>query len=341
MWRCLQLAKLGAGNVAPNPMVGAVLVYNDTIIGEGYHMQYGQAHAEVNCINSVKEADKDLIKQSTLYVSLEPCNHFGKTPPCADLIVKNNIPHVVIACKDPFEAVNGSGIKKMKAAGIKVTEAVLEKEATDLNKRFFTFHTKKRPYIFLKWAQSADHKIAKHNFEAVKISNDITKRLVHKMRSREAAILVGTNTALHDNPALTNRLWAGKNLTRIVLDRFLKLPTHLNIFDDSAPTIIINTGKQAEHGNVLFYKINEKENIIKPILDCLFNLKLTSLIVEGGAMLLQSFIDAGMWDETIMIANDEINIDDGIDAPHLKNEHLINTEKILSDTIRTYSNKNF
>lgn len=340
MQRCLQLAQLGAGSVMPNPMVGAVLVHNHMIIGEGYHQQYGQAHAEVNCINNVKEADRHLINQSTLYVSLEPCNHFGKTPPCTDLISKHQIPEVVIACTDPFEKVNGSGIKKLQAAGIKVIEGILKEEAAELNKRFFTFHKKQRPYIILKWAQSSNLKITNENFEAIKISNEITNRLVHKWRSEEAAILVGTNTALHDNPALTTRLWPGKNPVRIVIDRQLKLPAHLQLFDGSTATIVINTIKQAESTNTFFYKIAEEENLLTALMNLLYHQQLSSLIVEGGALLLQSFIDAGLWEEARIITNNELIIDNGIQSPVLKNNKLITTEHLLSDSIQVYTNKN-
>ena len=339
MQRCLQLAALGAGTVAPNPMVGAVLVYNDAIIGEGYHMQYGQAHAEVNCINSVKEADQHLIKESVLYVSLEPCNHFGKTPPCTDLIIKNEIKEVVIACRDSFEKVNGTGIEKLIAAGIKVTEGILKKEGVELNKRFFTFHEKKRPYINLKWAQSNDQFIAQKNYKPVQITNDLTNRLVHKWRSEEAAILVGTNTALHDNPKLTTRLWKGKNPVRIVIDLFLKLPTRLHLFDNSVYTIVINTIKNEEGENISFLKIDEKDDLLAALMDILYNKKLTSLIVEGGARLLQSFIDAGLWDEARVITNNSLLLQEGIAAPVLPITNLISTEIILTDTICSFKNK--
>ena len=240
MHRCLELASLGMGNVAPNPMVGAVLVYDNRIIGEGYHMQFGGPHAEVNCINSVKPADRELISKSSLYVSLEPCNHFGKTPPCSDLIIKNRIPEVVIACTDPFEKVNGSGINKLMEAGVKVITGILEKNAISLNTRFFTFHQQKRPYIILKWAQSANKKISGKNGEPVRISHALTDRLVHRWRSEEAAIMVGTNTALKDNPSLTTRLWKGKNPIRIVVDNQLKIPSAFTLFNGEAPLIIFN-----------------------------------------------------------------------------------------------------
>ncbi|HJW16280.1 MAG TPA: bifunctional diaminohydroxyphosphoribosylaminopyrimidine deaminase/5-amino-6-(5-phosphoribosylamino)uracil reductase RibD, partial [Flavisolibacter sp.] len=246
MARCLQLAQLGAGNVAPNPMVGAVLVYNDAIIGEGYHEKYGAAHAEVNCINSVIDGERHLISQSTLYVSLEPCAHFGKTPPCADLIVKLKIPKVVIGCRDPFVQVDGKGIEKLLAAGVEVTTGILEKECKELNKLFFTFHTLHRPYIILKWAQTSDGKIAyptlrKKSSSPVSrlfITNAYTNRLVHKWRSEQMAILVGTNTAMHDDPSLNTRLWPGNSPVRLVIDKELALPPGLKLFDGSIPTIV-------------------------------------------------------------------------------------------------------
>lgn len=336
MHRCLQLAKLGAGNVAPNPVVGAVLVYEDSIIGEGYHQQYGAAHAEVNCINSVLNTNQSLIKKSTLYVSLEPCVHFGKTPPCADLIIKNNIPNVVIACKDNYAAVNGKGIQKLQQAGVNITVGILEKEALELNKRFFTFYTKQRPYIILKWAESSDEKIAKEDFSAVKISNDITNRQVHKWRSEEAAILVGTNTALQDNPSLTTRLWKGNNPVRLVIDLQLKLPLSLHIFDGSVKTIVFNKIKQAIENGIVFYKLPEGENIIASLSDALYQLKIESVMVEGGTKLLQSFIDQNYWDEARVITNEQLIIGNGIKAPQLKNNILISTERVNDDLISFY-----
>ncbi len=336
MRRCLQLAKLRAGHVAPNPMVGAVLVYQNTIIGEGYHQQHGQAHAEVNCINSVSEAHKSLIEKSTLYVSLEPCAHHGKTPPCADLIIKNNIPNVVIACRDVYAEVDGKGIQKLQQVGINIITGILEKEALELNKRFFTFHTKKCPYIILKWAQSNDAKIAELNFSAVKITNDTTNRLVHQWRSQEAAILVGTNTALHDNPKLTTRFWEGKNPVRLVIDRQLKLPASLHLFDGSVKTIVFNQIKEGQENGIMFYKLDVDENIIPGLLNALYQLNIQSVLVEGGAILLQSFIDQHCWDEARVIINEELNIGDGIKAPLLKNNRLIDTQKIGVDLISTY-----
>ena len=239
--RCIQLAKNGLGTTYPNPMVGSVIVYNDEIIGEGWHQKAGESHAEVNAINSVK--DKSLLSKSTIYVSLEPCSHFGKTPPCCDLIIKNNIPNVVIGTVDPFAKVAGNGIKKLLEAGKNVTIGILEDECNDLNKRFFTFHTKKRPYIILKWAESADGFIApssKDKKEPVWITNEISRQLVHKWRSEEQAILVGTQTVLDDNPSLTTRDWFGKNPIRIVLDQNNKISKENHIFDSQAKTLSIS-----------------------------------------------------------------------------------------------------
>ena len=336
MSRCLQLAELGSGSVAPNPMVGALLVHEGRVIGEGYHRQYGQAHAEVNCINSVPEPLQHLISKSTLYVSLEPCNHFGQTPPCTDLIIKKAIPEVIIACRDSFEKVNGTGIQKLKDAGVNVIVGVLEKEAKELNRRFFCFHQEQRPYIILKWAQANDGKIANADRSPVRISNELTDRLVHKWRSEEAAIMVGTQTALHDNPSLTTRLWPGKDPVRIVIDKYLKLPVSLNLFDGKAQTIILNTVKQEEDGSNTYYKIAGEEDVVAVTLNLLHQRNLTSLIVEGGATLIQSFIDAGCWDEARVITNKNLQIENGIGAPVLKGAILFKKEQLISDELCFY-----
>jgi diaminohydroxyphosphoribosylaminopyrimidine deaminase/5-amino-6-(5-phosphoribosylamino)uracil reductase len=336
MERCLQLAQLGAGKVAPNPMVGAVLVYENRIIGEGYHQQYGQAHAEVNCINSVAAEDRALIDKSTLYVSLEPCAHHGKTPPCADLIVAQKIPVVVIGCKDDYQEVNGKGIEKLQANGVHVITGVLEEKCIALNRRFFTFHQQKRPYIILKWAQSNNGKISGADDKRIFISNAMTNRLVHKWRSEEAAILVGTNTALKDDPALTVRLWPGNDPVRLVIDDTLQLPSTLKLFDRSAKTIVFNTLKQQEDDGLLFYKI-DKTNSVTAILKALYTLRLQSVIVEGGATLLRSFIDAGLWDEARIITNTTLVIKRGIDAPILNDSVLQKQEQLLNDSIGYYT----
>ena len=370
MQRCLELAVKGAGYVAPNPMVGAALVYEDRIIGEGWHQQYGEAHAEVNCIASVKEEDRHLIAQSTLYVSLEPCAHFGKTPPCADLIIQHKISKVVIGCRDPFKEVDGKGIEKLQAAGIEVILASdeLEKECITLNKRFFTFYKKQRPFIILKWAQTADGKIAYPNspqgkrldssnnkkpfaFSDAKIppaggggarliiSNEFSNRLVHKWRSEEAAILVGTTTALSDDPELTTRLWQGPSPIRLILDMDLRLPATLKIFNREVKTIIFNSIKQEEQNNLIYYQLKENSNLIPQLLTALYQLKIQSVLVEGGAKLLQSFIDEGVWDEVRIIKNEELIINNGLNAPVFSNSEKISEQKLLSDTIEIYEPK--
>ncbi len=339
MSRCLQLAKLGAGNVAPNPMVGAVLVYNDVIIGEGYHQQYGGPHAEVNCFDSVVQHMQAFISQSTLYVSLEPCSHFGKTPPCADLVIQNKVAKVVIACRDPFEKVNGAGIEKLKAAGIEVVEGILKKEAEELNKRFFTFHQKKRPYIFLKWAQTKDGFIAKPGFERLAISNALSNIFTHNMRAGEAAILVGTNTALHDNPALTTRHWPGRQPLRIVIDKHLKLPGGINLFSDDHPTVVINHLKQQQQGQIYFHKIAAEQDLLEQLMNYLYERKIQSLIVEGGSILLSSFVTRNMWDEAVIITNKKLSIQQGIKAPSLPADKFVTDMSILSDTIQRFRNQ--
>lgn len=356
MHRCLELAKLGMGNVAPNPMVGAVLVHENKIIGEGYHKQYGEAHAEVECIKSVKPEHKLFIAQSTLYVSLEPCAHFGMTPPCADLIIKNKIPKVVVGCRDPFVQVNGKGIEKLKDAGIEVIVGVLEKECEALNKRFFVFHTELRPYIILKWAQTADKKIAAGTFPAVGgkkgasrllISGEYANRLSHKWRSQEMAICVGTNTALFDDPELTTRLWPGSNPVRIVVDMNLRMPESLKLFDGKTPTIVFNLhrhnlpfGKIAatdlKEIGVGYYQVTGDVSLIHQMLNALYQMSIQSILVEGGAQLLQSFIDEDIWDEARIITNKALVIGTGLPSPVLKNHRLLNTQNIDSDTIEFY-----
>lgn len=337
MHRCLELARLGAGHVAPNPMVGSVLVYEDRVIGEGYHQLYGKAHAEVNCIASVKPEDERLIPQATIYVSLEPCAHHGKTPPCADLIIAKNISRVVVGCRDPFPQVNGKGIEKLQGAGIEVTVGVLEKECVDLNKRFFGFHTRHRPFVVLKWAQTANGKIAgPANDPRLLISNEITNRLVHKWRAEEAAILVGPRTALLDNPALTARLWTGPDPIRLVIDRDLQLPASLQLFDQKTKTIVFNNHKHEDQGQVQYYQLSTDSSLIQQLLLALHQLKIQSVLVEGGARLLQSFIDEDYWDEARVITNEDLEIPAGLPAPQLQKACLKSRESLLTDTIRYY-----
>ena len=337
MQRCLNLARLGAGFTAPNPMVGAILVHEGRIIGEGHHKKYGEAHAEVNCVQSVLPEDRSLISFSTLYVSLEPCCHYGKTPPCTDLIIREKIPRVVIGCRDPFPAVDGKGIEKLIAHGIVVEFPVLEDLAKDMNRRFFTFHQQQRPYVILKWAQSANQKISEHAVHRIQISNEYSNRLVHKWRSQEAGILVGTNTALADNPELTARLWPGKNPVRIVLDKKLRLPSSLRLFDGLVPTIILNGLSDLKAGDRLFKKIDDPEFEITSILSALYSLDILSVLVEGGAKLLQSFIDSGLWDEIRVITNCGLEIPSGISSPDIKVANLLESVSYGSDRIDFFS----
>lgn len=338
MQRCIQLARLGAGNVAPNPMVGAVLVHENKIIGEGYHQQYGQAHAEVNCIRNAEEyADRiSLLASSTLYVSLEPCAHFGKTPPCADLVISKRIPKVVIGCRDPFKQVDGKGIEKLENAGIEVVTGVMEEECKSLNERFFTFHIKRRPFIILKWAQTANGRIAGPDSSRILISNEVTNRLVHRWRSEEASILVGTTTALKDDPSLTTRLWSGKNPLRLIIDRNLQLPDSLRLFNGEAKTIIFNSVRQGENDNCRYYQLNNEQSFTQQITNALFQLNIQSVLVEGGSKLLQSFIDEDLWDEARVITNNDLQIAEGTRAPDMPETNLADTWNIYSDTIRTF-----
>jgi diaminohydroxyphosphoribosylaminopyrimidine deaminase / 5-amino-6-(5-phosphoribosylamino)uracil reductase len=337
MQRCIELAKTGLGNVAPNPMVGSVIVYESKIIGEGYHQKFGEAHAEVNAINSVK--DKSLLKRSTLFVSLEPCSHYGKTPPCSDLIIKHKIPKVVIGCMDTFSEVSGKGIKKLTEAGLDVTIGILEKECRKLNERFFTYHEKKRPYIILKWAQSLDGFIGdelKHGFSQLKISSELSHTLVHKWRTEEQAILIGTNTALRDNPQLNVRYWKGKNPLRAVIDKELKLPENLNLFDKSISTIIFNNVKNEITENIEYCKIDFSRNIISQILQELFDKEILSVIVEGGMHLLNSFIHENLWDEARVFFAPMV-LSKGIKAPILKGDLKYQSE-VAGDKLFIFKN---
>lgn len=336
MYRCLELAEKGSGYVAPNPMVGAVLVHNGKIIGEGYHQQYGQAHAEVNCINSVDTAEKSKVKDSVLYVSLEPCAHFGKTPPCTDLIITNQISEVVIGCRDPFKAVDGKGIENLKAAGVNVVYGILENECQQINKRFFTYHTKHRPYIILKWAETGDRKIAGIGTDRLHISNDQTNRLVHKWRSEEASILIGTNTALLDDPELTTRNWEGPSPVRLVVDMHLKLPLSLKILNYKLKTVVFNIVKHEDSGNLNYYQVTEDVSLVHQIVNALYQMKIQSVIVEGGAKLLQSFIEEEMWDEARVIKNEKLIIHQGLAAPELPGQGARQELRIVSDCIDTY-----
>jgi diaminohydroxyphosphoribosylaminopyrimidine deaminase / 5-amino-6-(5-phosphoribosylamino)uracil reductase len=336
MRRCLELARLGAGYVAPNPMVGAVLVHDERIIGEGYHKVYGEPHAEVNCIASVKEEDRRLIEHSTLYVSLEPCSHFGKTPPCADLVIKNKIPSVVVGVTDPFPQVSGKGIAALRGAGISVVTDVLKEECMQLNKRFITFHAKHRPYIVLKWAQSANGHMAKADRARFAISNEHSRRLVHKWRSEESAILVGTNTAFFDDPELTTRFWRGENPVRLVVDTQLRLPSSLKLFNKEVRTIVFNYLKHEEHEKLSYYQITNDVSLVHQVVHALYQMKIQSVLVEGGARLLQSFIDENMWDEARIITNETLTMAGGIPSPDIGNATMVSSEKLFTDSINIY-----
>ena len=317
MRRCLQLAQQAEGQTAPNPMVGAVLVHNGVIIGEGYHHRCGLPHAEVNAIASVKS--QELLPESTLYVSLEPCSHYGKTPPCAKLIIEKRIPRVVVGMGDPNEKVNGRGIAMLREAGVEVIEHVLEPECRWLNRRFITFHTKKRPFILLKWAQTADGFIDKIRDDAstppLRISNEVTKTLNHQIRSVESAILIGTNTALLDNPHLTSRKWGSRNPVRMVVDRSLCIPADYRLLDDGAQTVVFNAKKDETIGNISYVRLDFEQNIVPQMVDYLYQHELQSVIVEGGRQLLQSFIDLDLWDEA-RIETSPVTIGDGVKAPN-------------------------
>lgn len=332
MQRCLQLAKMGMGNVAPNPMVACVIVLNARIIGEGFHQKYGEAHAEVNALARVE--DKSLLKDSTLYVSLEPCAHFGKTPPCADLIIKHEIKRVVIATTDSFSEVAGKGIEKLKAAGCDVEVGLMQEEARELNKRFFTFHEKKRPYVILKWAQSADayfDVIRKPGEKGVNwISDPATKKLVHLWRSQEMAILVGSSTVLNDNPTLTTREVDGKSPLRIVLDPDGLCPANSEVFNADAPTILFTNSNKKWPDRVRIVSLGEKFSV-REILNKLYELNVQSIMVEGGAFTLNSFIKNELWDEARVI-NGSSYLAEGVPAPSLHKKPFLvqeySTDKI-------------
>lgn len=294
MQRCLELAEKGMGKVAPNPMVGAVIVYKGNIIGEGYHQEYGTAHAEVNAINSVR--DKTLLKDSTLYVNLEPCSHQGKTPPCADLIISMGIKYVVIGTVDPNPLVQGRGIQKLITSGCDLKIGIMEKECRELNIRFFTFYEKMRPYIILKWAQTQDKFIGVQG-EKVLITNSEVNKLVHQWRREEQAIMVGTNTALEDNPQLTVRYGSGKNPIRIVLDRIGKLTGEYYLLDGTTPTLIFTETEKKSRNNVEYISLSFNDNLLEQIMRVLYERKILSIIVEGGAHLINSLIGFGLWDE--------------------------------------------
>ena len=359
--RCIEIAKNGLGTTAPNPMVGCVIVHNETIIGEGYTSPYGGNHAEVNALNCV--SDTSLLKDATLYVTLEPCSHFGKTPPCADAIISNKISKVVIGTMDTHSKVAGNGIKKLKESGCEVIVGVLEDECKNHHKRFFTYHDKQRPYIILKWAETKDGFIAlktKNEKKPVWITNDISRQLVHKWRAEEQSILVGTNTVTDDDPSLTVRDWAGKNPLRVVLDVDMKLKTSHTVFDKASDTVVISSMENVAnvkseaitldsktkpskandtHSDLInldFIDWNQKDKIAFQICQVLHKRDINSVIIEGGRRTLQTFIDENLWDEArIFIGNNYFG--EGLQSPNLKGK-LISEESILDDTLKIYLN---
>ncbi|MBD0832618.1 bifunctional diaminohydroxyphosphoribosylaminopyrimidine deaminase/5-amino-6-(5-phosphoribosylamino)uracil reductase RibD [Aestuariibaculum sediminum] len=324
--RCLEIAKNGLGTTRPNPMVGSVIVHKNLIIGEGFTSAYGGNHAEVNAINSVK--DKEILKQATIYVTLEPCSHYGKTPPCSDLIIKHKIPEVVIGCLDDNILVAGKGIEKLRSAGCHVTVGVLENECKAHHKRFFTFHNKKRPYIVLKWAETTDGFIApetRTEKKPVWITNKYSRQLVHKWRTEEQAILVGTNTVLQDNPSLTSRDWTGHNPIRVVIDREEKLPKTFSVFNHEAQTLTLTK-------NIIDFT----KPLAQQVSDVLHNHNINSVIIEGGTKTLQSFIDENLWDEA-RIFTGTTTFGSGCKSPKLTGR-LISKEHIINDTLKIYLN---
>lgn len=336
--RCIQLATNGLGTTYPNPLVGSVVVHDAVIIGEGWHYQAGGPHAEVVAINSVQDASK--LPEATLYVSLEPCSHFGKTPPCADLIISNRIKKVVIGCKDPNTKVAGRGIQKLIDAGCQVIVGIEEAACRELNKRFFTFQLKQRPYIFLKWAQTQDGYIAPSTKAAQKpvwITNQYSRQDAHKLRASEQAILVGTKTVMDDNPSLTSRDWHGASPLRVVLDKMLKIEKKATVFSDAAPTLVLTEKNRENSKTVTYERIDFSKEIAAQICAILYRYNIQSLIVEGGTQTLQTCIDAELWDEAIVYTGIS-SFENGLAAPKMDGE-IIATRKIKNDTVTHFKRK--
>ncbi|WP_018476496.1 bifunctional diaminohydroxyphosphoribosylaminopyrimidine deaminase/5-amino-6-(5-phosphoribosylamino)uracil reductase RibD [Pontibacter roseus] len=339
MRRALELAKLGSGYTSPNPMVGCVVVHGNRIIGEGWHRAYGGPHAEVNAIASVE--DKSLLPKSRVYVTLEPCSHFGKTPPCADLLISSGVRDVVVCNTDPNPLVAGRGIKKLSEAGAQVKVGVLENEGLELNKRFFTFHAQKRPYLLLKWAESADGFIGGPAFEQVQISGPLSRRLVHKWRSEEQAILVGSHTAAHDNPRLDTRFWTGRSPLRVVIDRKLQLPGHLHLFDKSQPTVVYTYQKKEQtHENLQYVRLRENESLLPQIMQDLHQRQVLSLLVEGGTYLLKSLLKESLWDEALLFKSSTKVLGKGTEAPLMAQGRLLEVNQLGTDWLFYYQNEN-
>ncbi|GAB4037434.1 bifunctional diaminohydroxyphosphoribosylaminopyrimidine deaminase/5-amino-6-(5-phosphoribosylamino)uracil reductase RibD [Spirosoma gilvum] len=350
MLRALELATLGRGHVSPNPMVGCVIVHDQKgqieppfgrIIGEGWHQRYGEAHAERNAILSVRPEDAHLLPESTAYVTLEPCSHYGKQPPCADLLIERTIGRVICCNDDPNPLVAGQGFAKLRSAGILVETGVMEEQGRQVNARFFTFFEKKRPYIILKWAETTDGLIGAEGGQPVKISGDLAHRLVHRWRSEEDAIMVGTNTARNDNPRLNTRLWPGKNPVRIVFDRNLTLPSNFHLFDGSQPTIVYHQSIQERKSERVKERACVSHSLFHSftlsLLDTLQDLHqrgIQSVLVEGGAKLLQSFISEGLWDEMRVFRSPGM-LGKGIKAPGVQGK-LVSREQVGADELSIY-----
>jgi diaminohydroxyphosphoribosylaminopyrimidine deaminase/5-amino-6-(5-phosphoribosylamino)uracil reductase len=329
MRRALELATLGGGQVSPNPLVGCVIVHDGKIIGEGWHKKYGEAHAEVNAVNSVD--NPALLAESTVYVNLEPCSHFGKTPPCADMLIAHRVKKVVVANLDSNPLVSGAGIKKLRAAGAEVITGILDKEGHALNEAFFTYITRQRPFIVLKWAETADGFIARENYDSKWISHALSRQVVHQWRANLDAILVGSRTAAHDNPQLTVRDWSGRNPVRVVIDRFLRLDPKLHVFDGSQKTLRYNVLKHEEHPGLSLVRLDEND-FLQQLLKDLHKQKIQSVLVEGGAHTLQHFIDAEMWDEARIFQSPRC-FEKGIAAPVIRGR-ITAQHRLAEDTLK-------
>ncbi|GAA4408591.1 bifunctional diaminohydroxyphosphoribosylaminopyrimidine deaminase/5-amino-6-(5-phosphoribosylamino)uracil reductase RibD [Nibrella viscosa] len=339
MQRALELATLGRGAVSPNPLVGCVIVHEapetgPRIIGEGWHQRYGEPHAEVNAMRSVAPYDEILLPDATVYVTLEPCAHFGKTPPCADLLVAKQVKRVVVCNDDPFPLVAGKGLDKLRAAGIAVETGMLAKQGRELNQRFFTFVEKQRPYIILKWAETADGYIAGPDYQPLAISGSLSRRLVHRWRAEEDAIMVGTNTARHDNPQLNVRLWQGRNPVRVVIDKQLALPSSLHLFDNSQTTLVYNLQKSEVTDLTTYVRLAAETEFLPQLVADLYQRRIQSVLVEGGTVLLQSFMDAGLWDE-IRVFRSRTSLGVGIKAPAVQGR-LVAQESVGEDELRHF-----
>lgn len=335
MQRALDLARLGLGKVSPNPMVGCVITYENRIVGEGYHQKFGDHHAEVEAINHVK--DKSILSRCTAYVTLEPCAHHGKTPPCADLLAAHQLQKVVIATQDSNPLVSGKGILRLAKGGVKTKTGMMEKEAKTINRRFFTAINLHRPYIILKWAQTRDGFIAKENYDSKWISNELSRRMVHKWRAEEDGILVGTNTVLYDNPQLNVRLWSGKDPIRIIIDRNLRLKQELHVFDQKRLTLVYNCMKDEKLNNLVFIKI-ERKNFLHQLFADLHDRSIQSVIIEGGSTLLNQIIELGLWDEARVFKSERL-FHKGIAAPKLQHFDIIDETNLMQDKLALLKNK--